>query len=75
MLQQTTDKQKINLSTVRGNKTPKKQHKTKKKQKKKSMQLKKRGNRKCYMLLLIREFLTQANICVNKVIITEKKAS
>lgn len=39
------------------------------------MQLKKRGNRKLYMLLLIRKFLTQANICVNKVIITEKKAS
>lgn len=70
MLQQTTDKQKINLSTVRGNKTKKKQ-----KTKKKSMQLKKRGNRKFYMLLLIRKFLTQANICVNKVIITEKKAS
>lgn len=67
MLQQTTDQQKINLSTVRGNK--------KKKQKKTSMQLKKRGNRKLYMLLLIRKFLTQANICVNKVIITEKKAS
>lgn len=65
MLQQTTDQQKINLSTVRGNKTKKTKKKTKKK----------RGNRKLYMLLLIRKFLTQANICVNKVIITEKKAS
>lgn len=71
MLQQTPDKQKINLSTVRGNKTKKKT----KNKKTKSMQLKKRGNRKFYMLLLIRKFLTQANICVNKVIITDKKAS
>lgn len=67
MLQQTTDKQKINLSTVRGNKT-------KKKKKKKSMQLKKRGNRNFMMLLLMKKFLTQAKICVNKIIITENKA-
>lgn len=71
MLQQTTDKQEINLTTVRGDET---KNKTKT-QKKTSMQLKKRGNRHFKMLLLIRKFLTQAKIFVNKVIITEKKAS